>query len=82
MRNPFFAGRLANQFRRRGAAGQRQRDQFPFQSDLQHLIHGCDEVEIHFLSNIFWNIGEVLLIVFRKDQLVNPLAVGSQKLFL
>ena len=62
-------------------SSQRQRDDFPFQSDLQHFIHGGDEVEIHFLSDILRNIGEVLLIILRKDEFVNPLPVRGQQLF-
>src|ERR1700680_2781730 len=81
LRNPFFS-HSAHQFHGRRMSSQRQRGDLPLQSDLQHFVHGGDELEIHFLSDVLRNIGEILLIVLWKYEFKNSLPVRGKHFFL
>src|SRR5215813_6355866 len=60
----------------------RQSLNLAFQSDLQHLVHRLDEMELHQVPNILWDIRQVLLVISRQYRLMNAVPVGGQQFFL
>src|SRR5260370_2784946 len=58
----------------------RKRLNFGFQSDSQHLVHRLDEMELHQVANILWDIRQILLIIVREYDFVNAVPVGGKQL--
>src|SRR5665811_116302 len=59
-----------------------QGDNFPNERDLQDLVHGFDEVQLHGLLDGIWNVGEVLFILPRHDGFQDAMTVGGHQLLL
>src|ERR1700728_2327224 len=58
------------------------RRQRRFQRNLQNLVHGIDEVQLHGVAQIFGNLGQILFVVPRQDDLEESGAMCRQQFFL
>ena len=60
----------------------RQRDDFPNESDFQNLVHGFHEVELHGLLDGIGDVRKILFILPRHDRFQDAMAVRGHQLLL
>ena len=58
-----------------------ERGQRRFERDLQHLVHGVDEVQLHGVAEIFGHLGQIFFVVARQDHFKESGAMRGQQLF-
>ena len=63
----------------RGGGNRRQRTG---QRNLQDLVHVLDEIDIERIEHVLGDIGEILLVVFRQDDVLQAGTVCRENLFL
>jgi hypothetical protein len=51
------------------------------QRDLENLVHGVDEVQLHRAAQVFGDFGDIFLVVFGKDDFEESGAVSRQQFF-
>src|SRR5882762_1089214 len=56
--------------------------QGPFQRNLQHLVHGVDEVQLHLVAQVFRYLRQVFLVVLGQNHLEQSRAMGRQQFLL
>ena len=54
----------------------------PFKRYCQHIIHGIDEAQLHFILDVVRNIRQVFFVVLGQNDFPYGVTMSSQQFFL